>query len=59
MVKNKKRIALGIIKLIIFLTIIIICLVAINEITKRKSPYLKYEDFFSQKENFDVLFFRK
>ncbi len=52
----KKRIY-AIIKVIIFLFILLICLDIICNITKRKFAYKKSADFFSQKENFDVLFF--
>ena len=45
------------IKLIAFITILIICFVVVNNVTKRKYSYKKMADFFSQKKNFDVLFF--
>jgi len=53
---TKKRIN-GIIKLIIFLIILFICLDLLNNLLSRKYPYQKMEDFFTQEENFDVLFF--
>lgn len=37
--------------------ILIICFEVVNNITKRKYSYEKTADFFSQEENFDVLFF--
>ena len=52
----KKRIY-GILKLIAFLIIFAICLQTIRNILIRKDNYRTTYDFFSQKENFDVLFF--
>lgn len=53
----KRKTIYGIKKLIIFLTILFICLQLVNNITKRKNAYNKMSDFISQTENFDVLFF--
>lgn len=52
-----KKKSYAIIKLIVFLVILLTCLVMIHNITKRKYAYQKTEDFFSQEEDFDVLFF--
>ncbi len=46
-----------IIKLIAFLLILSICLIVVNNITRKKYAYQKSEDFFNQEEDFDVLFF--
>ena len=52
----RKRIY-GILKLIIFLAILIICLIIIDDILKRKDTEQTMADFFSQENDFDVLFF--
>lgn len=51
----KKKIY-GIVKVVIFLLILCICFEKIYNVTKRKHAYQKTADFFSQEENFDVLF---
>lgn len=56
MTLNSKNIY-GIIKLILFIFILLICFTFVYNITKRKYSYQKTEDFFNQEENFDVLFF--
>lgn len=53
---NLKRI-IGITKLLLFLIILCICFIKVNNILKRKESYEKTADFFAQKEDFDVLFF--
>lgn len=45
------------VRVIFFLLILFICIEIVYNVTKRKYPYQKTADFFSQKENFDVLFF--
>lgn len=56
--KNKtKKVTLGVIKLVSFLLLLLVCLNVIINITKRKEYYNKYIDFHSQKADFDVLFF--
>ena len=54
---SRKRRIYGLIKLITFLLILFICLEFINNIVRKKEAYYKMNDFFEQKENFDVLFF--
>ena len=54
--KTRKAIK-SIIKLIVFLSILLICLNVISDVVKRKDAYKKSADFFEQKEDFDVLFF--
>ena len=39
------------------MTILIVCLQQIASITKRKQSYIRKNDFFSQNEDFDVLYF--
>lgn len=46
----------GIIKLIAFLLILLICFKIIYNITDRKAQYGRTQEFFNQEENFDVLF---
>jgi len=46
-----------IIRVVTFLIILFLCFQVVNNITKRKDSYVKTADFFSQEENFDVLFF--
>ena len=46
----------GIIKLIAFLLILLICFKIVYNVTKRKNEYERTSDFFEQKDNFDVLF---
>ena len=59
--KKKKclhsKVIKGLLKLITFFLILFVCIFLTNEITKRKGPYYKFEDFFSQEQDFDVLFF--
>ena len=45
------------VRVIFFLLILFICIDIVYNVTKRKYPYQKTADFFSQEENFDVLFF--
>lgn len=45
------------IKLVSFLLILFVCISIIYNVTKNKYSYQKMEDFFNQKEDFDVLFF--
>ena len=52
-----KKMLYSLIKVIIFLIILIICFEVVYNLTKRKYAYEKTADFFSQEENFDVLFF--
>ena len=52
-----KKIYHKIAKVIIFLLILCICLEIVYNVTKRKFAYQKATDFFSQEENFDILFF--
>ena len=47
----------GIIKLIAFLSILIVSITILSNITKRKLIWQRTEDFKAQNENFDVLFF--
>lgn len=54
--KNKKRIKL-IIELTVFMLILFTCFFGVNNVVKRKNSYTKTADFFSQKQDFDVLFF--
>lgn len=46
----------GIIKLFIFLCILAVCLFTAHNILKRKDSYVKMQDFFEQKQDFDVLY---
>lgn len=46
-----------IISCVIILSIVITGLHHLSVLTERKSSYYKYEDFYRQEENFDVLFF--
>lgn len=52
----KQRI-LGIIKVVCFLSLLLLCLCGITRLFQRKTSVIKYADFFAQKEDFDVLFF--
>ena len=52
----KKRIC-RMLKLVVFLIILFICFQAVYNVTRRKNSTAKNSDFFSQKEDFDVLFF--
>lgn len=47
----------GIIKLVVFLSLLFVCFFIVNNIVKRKEPYERKRDFINQEENFDVLFF--
>ena len=47
----------AVLKLTIFLLVLSLCLYLINNVVKRKENYIYNKDFFSQKEEFDVLFF--
>ena len=42
---------------VLTLVLLIAALYGLSEITKRKSSYTQYADFFDEKQNFDVLFF--
>lgn len=52
----KKKIY-SIVKVVIFLLILFICIEIVYNVTKRKYVYKKTDDFFKQRENFDILFF--
>lgn len=52
-----KALVFNILKLIIFLTILSICFILVNNVVKRKEAYQKTADFFEQKEDFNILFF--
>ncbi len=52
-----KRKITGIIKVTAFLVILLFCFSYSKNILRRKYSYEKYNDFFAQKENFQVLFF--
>lgn len=54
--KKNKYIKVSI-KLIVFSIIFVMCLNTIYNVTKMKNSYVKMENFFKQKEDFDVLFF--
>ena len=53
---NKRHIV-GIVRIIAFILILLICIEVVNCIVKRKDYLKRKADFFSQKEDFDVLFF--
>lgn len=55
--QNIKKYVYEILKLAIFLMILFLCINIVDNITKRKDPYQKNKDFFSQESDFDVLFF--
>lgn len=53
--KNKTTCAIT--KATVFILILFTCFLGINNIVKRKNAYTKTSDFFSQKQDFNVLFF--
>lgn len=55
--KCKINLLYGIIKITIFLIFLLVCVQVVHNVTKRKYPYQKSEGFFTQEEDFDVLFF--
>lgn len=56
---NKKvlRIVYKILGIGLFLVVLSLCTSCIMRVTKDKANYLKYQQFYEEKENFDVLFF--
>lgn len=54
---NRKKIVKEIIKIVAFLFLVSFTLVILNRLLIRKDEYNKYDQFYDEKENFDVLFF--
>ena len=53
----KKKNVTIIVKAVLFLALLICVTVFVGKILQRKDEYIRYKQFYSEKENFDVLFF--